>query len=51
MSQKQSKKVRAERRRMDKEFAEMIRRLDYLERRPPVWNLPAYIKWCKEKTK
>ena len=48
MSQKQSKRVRAERRKMEQQTAEMRRRLAYLERRPLVWNLPAYIKWRKE---
>lgn len=48
MSQRQSKKVRIERRKMEKETAEMRRRLDYLERRPPMWNIPAYIKWRRE---
>ncbi len=48
MSQKQSKRVRAERRKMEQETAEMRRRLAYRERRPPLWNLPAYIKWRME---
>ena len=44
MSQKQSKRVRTERRKMEQETAEMRRRLAYLERRPTAWNLSAYIK-------
>lgn len=48
MSQKQSKRVRAERRKMQQETAEMRRRLAYLERRPPLWKLSAYIKWRME---
>lgn len=44
MNQKQCKRQRRAIKKLNEERA----RLEYLNRRPPVWRVLAYIKWLKE---
>lgn len=48
MNQRQCKRQRKAAKKLDQERERFWRVLDYLERRPPVWRLLAYIKWRRE---
>ena len=48
MSQRQCKKYRKAIKKLDEERERFWRVMDYLNRRPPVWRLLAYIKWRRE---
>lgn len=47
-SQKQCHRMRQFEKELSERYRNMFERVDYLERRPPVWRLLAYIKWRKE---
>ena len=50
-SQKQCHRMRRFEKELSKRYRDVFDRVDYLERRPPIWRLMSYIKWKKEGTK
>lgn len=48
MSQRQCKRYRKAIKKLEKEQERFWRMVEYLERRPPVWRVLAYIKWARE---